>query len=196
MGEVILGVDFGSKRSGFTAAAALVEGNIHIYQCTKGDDADLWLQDLISRLEPNIVGIDAPLSLPGVYTGLDNCDNYHYRHCDVQAGAMSPMFIGGLTARAMSFSHWLSSNFETKIIEVYPKLGAKRLELSTSYKKDKDYIGPAQKLVEREFEGCGLLNELENWHQFDAVLALLSTVRYAGGNAQKIGLEVEGLIYF
>lgn len=196
MGEVILGIDFGSKRSGFTAVAALIEGNIHIYQCTKGEDADLWLQGLITRINPDIIGIDAPLSLPGVYRNIDGCTNFHYRHCDSKAGAMSPMFIGGLTARAMAFCHWLTSNFDPKIIEVYPKLGAKRLELSTGYKKDKDYLGPAQQIVEREFEGCVLLNKLENWHQFDAVLALLTSVRYAGGNAQKIGLEVEGLIYF
>lgn len=196
MDAVILGIDFGSKRSGLTAAAALIEGRIHIYQCSKGADADQWLKDVISRLQPSVVGIDAPLSLPGVYTNTNECSNYHYRMCDIEAGAMSPMFIGGLTARAMAFKHWISQNFQSEIIEVYPKLTAQKISLSTKYKKDKDYLGEAQSILVRAFGGDKRLDTTDNWHQFDAALALLSTLSYAQGKAQKIGLEVEGLIYF
>lgn len=196
MGEIILGIDYGSKRSGFTAAAALLDNTIHIYQCAKGEDADQWLQDLLSENKPTIVGLDAPLSLPGVYRNLKGCENYHYRHCDMQASAMSPMFIGGLTARAIALSQWIRSNLSAEVIEVYPKLAAQSLELSAKYKKDNTYLDQAQEQLAKALGGAQFLEKLSNWHQFDAALALLATLRYSRGEAQKIGREVEGLIYF
>ena len=102
---VALGIDYGSKTSGFTAAAGYSsKGVVQVHQSTKGKDADAWLLDLIKNLKPKYIAIDAPLSIPGVFIDPASFNNYHYRECDRLAGAMSPMFLGGLTARAMQLS--------------------------------------------------------------------------------------------
>ena len=105
MEVVALGIDYGSKTSGFTAAASYSStGTVQVYQSAKGKDADAWLLNLINDLKPKNVAIDAPLSLPGVFIDPSAFNNYNYRACDGITGAMSPMFLGGLTARAMQLS--------------------------------------------------------------------------------------------
>jgi len=197
MGKVTLAIDFGSKTSGYTAAALQDERNkITLYQARKGENADIWLKELIQRTSPEVVAIDAPLSLPGVYSKLEHCSNHHYRHCDLEAGAMSPMFLGGLTARAIELKSWLLQNTDAEVIEVYPKLVAQRLALDKRYKKDSSYLEEALVALDKELTGTMPGDAGENWHRFDALMALIAANRYVAGTAEKIGLETEGIIYF
>jgi hypothetical protein len=96
---MILSIDYGSKLAGTTAVCFEKNNQLHLAQSVKKQDADAWLRQLISTKKPAAVYIDAPLSLPGVYRGEGS--DYFYRAGDRAVGAMSPMFLGGLTARAM-----------------------------------------------------------------------------------------------
>ena len=197
MGKVILAVDFGSKTSGFTAAALFnSEGRISLHQALKGSNADVWLKELIKRHTPDIIAVDAPLSLPGVYARTEGCTNYHYRQCDLEVSAMSPMFLGGLTARAIEMKDWIHATLRAEVIEIYPKLVAQDLGLDKRYKKDFAYLTEALDILSAELSGSLDASQVTNWHRFDALLALRTASKYAAGAAKKIGLETEGIIYF
>ena len=96
---MIAGVDFGSKLSGQTVVAILDNDIIQVQRSEKGKDADDFLLGVLEATKITLVGIDAPLSLPGLYLG--NGSDYFFREADRDLGAMSPMFLGGLTARAI-----------------------------------------------------------------------------------------------
>lgn len=191
----VVGIDYGSKLAG-TTVLAIFDSNtkrILLRQSSKKQDADDFVLSLLRENKADIVGIDAPLSLPGVYTGLEGNPDFHYRAADRQAKAMSPMFLGGLTARAMK----LATEIDATIIEVYPKLGAERYQLQErDYKRDKEAIAPCLKaLVQRTELPVGELS-IENWHQFDAVLALDITWRHYNNLADYYGDAKEGMLYF
>ena len=143
-------------------------------------------------------GIDAPLSLPGVYKGLLGTKNYHYRECDQQVGAMSPLFLGGLTARAMELKSWAEQSLSSTVIEVYPKLMAQKIALDPKlYKKSREYLSEAFEHLSKDHSlGINTNNSIDNWHQFDALLALATSLRFATGIAEEIGRKDEGIIYF
>ena len=118
-----IGIDYGAKLSGNTAVVWEEKGGLFCTQSAKGKDTDKWLGELIYSLQPEDIFIDAPLSLPAVYS--HSGSDYFYRRCDRECKAMSPMFIGGLTARAMRLKDTLS---EFNWHETYPRC---RTELTT-----------------------------------------------------------------
>jgi predicted nuclease with RNAse H fold len=193
---VALGIDYGSKTSGFTAAAGYSsKGVVQVHQSTKGKDADAWLLDLIKNLKPKYIAIDAPLSIPGVFIDPASFNNYHYRECDRLAGAMSPMFLGGLTARAMQLSAKLKALEIESVIETYPKMVCSTLGLDMKrYKKDDAYL---EELNFVDFLNNAQLDDpVKNWHQWDALMALLACLKHKNGTAEAIGDPLEGIIYF
>ena len=99
-----IGIDYGAKLSGYTAICFNQNDILTIQQCLYGKDADKWLKEVLTQHDFESVYIDAPLSLPGKYRALSGYNDFHYRKCDQELRAMSPLFLGGLTARAMSFS--------------------------------------------------------------------------------------------
>lgn len=192
----LVGVDFGSKTAGTTVLAHLSDdGEVRLFASKKGSDADQFLEELIEDIQPNAVGIDAPLSLPAVYRHVGGYDDFHYRVCDRLAGAMSPLFLGGLTARAMRL-HFIWQ--EMPVFEVYPKLLAQHLGLDMKrYKKDGAYLADAQQVWMAAWnQKVRLERDVQNWHELDALLALMSTERIIHGKAVEMGEEAEGIIYF
>lgn len=191
----IVGIDYGSKLAGTTVLAFFDTDSkqITLKQSSKKQDADAFVISSLRGYPVDLVGLDAPLSLPGVYNNLEGKSDYHYRTADRLAKAMSPMFLGGLTARAMK----LASEINASIIEVYPKLGAERHQLQElGYKSDKEAIIPCQKALAQRTELPieGLF--IENWHQFDAILALEITWRYHNNLTDHYGDAKEGMLYF
>ena len=196
MEVVALGIDYGSKTSGFTAAASYSStGTVKVYQIAKGKDADAWLLNFIHDLKPKNVAIDAPLSLPGVFIDPSSFNNYHYRACDRITGAMSPMFLGGLTARAMQLSAKLKALKIESVIETYPKMVCGTLGLDmTRYKKDSAYL---EELNFVDYlQNAQLEHDVKNWHQWDALMALLACLKHKNGTAEAVGNPLEGIIYF
>ena len=160
-----LGIDFGARKSGNTAICFLDNDQLYIFQTEKSKDTDVLLKEWVHQLAPDTIFIDAPLSLPAAYFGQGT--DFMYRQCDRVLGAMSPMFLGGLTARAIQFSHWLI-NKKIASHEVYPAALVKYglSDLGSTYTKNLDTA-----ILHLTLHiPYSLEREPTNWHQFDAVL--------------------------
>jgi predicted nuclease with RNAse H fold len=200
--SLIAGIDFGAKMAGTTVLATLDIDtmSLELFRTAKGQDADTFLANTILTSQPTLVCIDAPLSLPGVYRGLRHqngvlFDDFMFRDADRELGAMSPMFLGGLTARAMRFAHQITSA-GMRCVEAYPAALAKQLQLNhQGYKTDKRLIPDFwQTLLEYGmFRAKGSVVAL-SWHDIDAVLALLTAWRFHSGIADFYGHHDEGVI--
>jgi len=182
-----VGIDFGAKAAGTTCLCWLQAGQLKVYQSQKGQDADAFVLSFVGQHQPRQVFIDAPLSLPAVYGGAGG--SYFYRACDVALGAMSPMFLGGLTARAMQLAYNLQQA-GVAVHEVYPAAAAKHLlPEGSGYKTNLPQFATAlSRLLP-----C-VPPPLANWHQADSVLAWLTGYRHSRGLAIVHGHQAEGFI--
>jgi predicted nuclease with RNAse H fold len=194
--KTILGVDYGSKLAGTTVVAFIAEGGVKMKAAVKGQDADNMLLELCREHKPSLVAIDAPLSLPGVFTGVTDCQDYFYRACDKETKAMSPMFLGGLTARAMKLAAQLRL-MGTEVIEAYPVRLGQQLGLGAfGYRKKEPNLKAILDALEQQTgmdisEVSGLTG-----HHIDAALALHIGNRYISGQAECFGKQEEGIIYY
>jgi predicted nuclease with RNAse H fold len=190
MAQLIFGIDYGAKNSGFTRVfAGKDEENLCCYRIEKGKDTDQWLSELIEEQKPALIAIDAPLSLPGVYQKLKGFTDFFYRHCDRELGAMSPMFLGGLSARAMKLrSQYPHVNF----IESYPSAFVKTYYPAQHQLYKKDYSAFLEQ------HGQDLINDvdmLQSNHDLDAIICWHIGKKYLDQNTKVFGKPEEGLIY-
>jgi predicted nuclease with RNAse H fold len=191
----LIGIDYGAKLAGTTAVAIFIQetNKVDLYCSVKKQDSDAFILDLLHSLSAAYIGIDAPLSLPGKYIGLPDCTDYFYRSCDKELQAMSPMFLGGLTARAMALKEKLSLEGH-RCFEVYPSALAKT---NNEWSKLRS-INEANELAEvfHGLSGLDLKNHQNNInkHMIDALLALQSVRRYINGSYMLYGFEEEGQI--
>ncbi|MBD99713.1 MAG: hypothetical protein CMO34_07710 [Verrucomicrobia bacterium] len=193
---MISGIDFGAKEAGTTVIAYADEDNkVSFCASRKGQNADLFILDKIGEYNNTwLVFIDAPLSLPRVYQGGATTQDYFYREADRITGAMSPMFLGGLTARAMKIATELRRQGIT-VVETYPSKLAEVLSLkSMGYKGRKENLilvcNKLKEISELDFDNA----EVKNWHYFDALLSLYSAKRYEIQASMEFGNVIEGTI--
>lgn len=193
---MIIGIDFGAKMAGTTVIARLYEHNKVDFFCSeKNQDADEFILDFIKKNEDIwLAYIDAPLSLPAVYSGNSNSQDFFYREADKATGAMSPMFLGGLTARAMKLSTQLKS-LGIKSVETYPSKLAEVLKLKElSYKKELSNLpiicSQFHEISKFEFD-C---KDVPTWHHLDALLCLYSAKRHEMQASMVFGDPNEGTI--
>ena len=193
---MVAGIDYGSRLSGKTVVAFLHDNlEVRFHSTLKGEDADLSVMQVMKLFPVAVVCIDAPLSLPGVYGGLPGFSDYFFRQCDRITGAMSPMFLGGLTARAMKLRSSLEDT-DVKVYEAYPGFMARNMNLGAlGYKREKTFLEKCIHLVGDQFHGVIDRGEVVSWHHFDALLALVAASKIANGTAVAIGDPNEGLIY-
>ncbi len=191
---MLVGIDFGKKLSGNTVIAYSVDSiNVKFEKSNKREDADELIHDFILRHLPEEVFIDAPLSLPGVYKGLANCEDYFFRKADRVTRGMSPMFLGGLTARAIRLKD-MAAGISVIFHETFPSYLARHWNLDKAgYKKSNQHIINVMELIRKQVKFD--LEEIESWHDIDALLALISHSRYREGKAKIFGINEEGLIY-
>ena len=193
---MIIGIDYGAKMTGTTVIARMFEHNkVDFFSSSKNKDADSFILNFMEQNEDVwLVYIDAPLSLPKVYSEKSSEGNYFYREADKATGAMSPMFLGGLTARAMQLSAKLTK-MGVKVVETYPAKLAEVLSLKEkSYKKDFSQVSTLCNII-KEKSGLEFDNEsVETWHHFDALLCLYSAKRYEMQSAMVFGNPLEGTI--
>ena len=190
----IAGVDYGSKLAGTTVIAHLENSKVHFLQSEKKKDADQFLLQQIEVLQIKVLFLDAPLSLPGIYQNLPNYDNYFYRKVDSELKAMSPMFLGGLTARAMRLKAELGKS-GVEVIETYPSHLAKSFQLKDfHYKKQKEHLVACSDYLIQQLDWSYEVPTPQNWHQLDALLAFYSAWRYENGAHQMFGTAKEGVV--
>lgn len=195
-----LGIDYGSKMAGTTVICRFDGEKFELLQSTKNQDADQFILEHCLHFHGPVF-IDAPLSLPGVYRGWPEYVDYFYREADKTVRAMSPMFLGGLTARAMQLQAKLQPHLPC--IEVYPAALARSLNLQEAgYKKETNKIPSCQASLLRQFHWppeiltAALRLCCSNWHQFDAFLAWCIGWKVQRKIASVAGAEPEGLLYY
>lgn len=185
-----LAIDFGAKTAGTTAIAWLAEGRLQLAQSAPKQDADSWLRQQIQRLQPQALYIDAPLSLPLAYRQATDAPDFHYRACDRAVGAMSPLFLGGLTARAMQLVH----EVDIPAYEVYPKLAGHAIAKDLYHKKNGDTLSDFTKVLQQHLPYPA--PQPANWHQADALLAWYIGWKHQTGKADFVGDAQEGVIWY
>jgi len=189
------GIDYGSKMAGTTVLAYVSDSGQMIFrQSAKKQDADQFLLDWAEEQErPAQLFLDAPLSLPSVYQHPDRGSEFFYRAADKEVQAMSPMFLGGLTARAMRLAQDLRHR-SWIVREVYPGHLARTLALKDlGYKKKVGDLPAVLAAFRQKMPGLPEAHPA-NWHQFDALLAFCSGWRYQKGQHLSFGEPGEGLI--
>lgn len=188
-----LGIDYGAKLAGTTAICFEQSGELQILQSEKKKDADKFIQQTIKEIQPTAIFIDAPLSLPLAYFGAGG--NYFYRDCDKILQGMSPMFLGGLTARAIKLSKPYEKNGIT-FFETYPAQIVKHYlaGITEGYKKQKIFLPDFCEILTQQLP-YGFAVIPSNWHQVDSALAWWAGWRYKNGEVKVYGNEKEGLIY-
>lgn len=188
--EILWGIDFGARRSGNTAIAISVNQEVKFHQAEKGEDADAWIDDLMEKLPPEIIAIDAPLSLPSGWCG--GIGDLFYRQCDKEMKAMSPLFLGGLTGRAVRFKRGLKAT-KIKVIECYPKGFVNHL-LKGEYPEINEGVETILEKLPDEIH-LKVNKGPENEHQLDALMALVVAFRFRAQKAESHGKYGEGLIW-
>lgn len=195
--DIIFGIDYGSKLTGNTVIALFNGEEIMFLDVDKGVDADQFILNAAKHFKPALIFLDAPLSLPGIYTGLKNCTNYHFRHADREACAMSPMFLGGLAARAMELKSKLEK-MDIPVKETYPRIMANHYKLKDlGYKTHQMALKDCREFVCASFKNslkCNL-KDIKTWHHLDALLALIAALNYTQGKGQIFGQADEGQIF-
>lgn len=184
------GIDYGSKMAGTTVICYNQDGKLYLYSSKKKEDSDEFISQKVQELNPSAVYLDAPLSLPGAYFGQG--DNFHFRKCDMECKAMSPMFLGGLTARAMKLSN---NHPSTKFHETYPGYFIREvIEAKEIYrKKEKEVNQDIIDLIQSKVQ-LPIAVPIENYHQLDAVICWLSGKRHSDNKHITLGDEGEGVI--
>ena len=191
-GKTIVGIDYGNKYAGTTVICYNSGNKIKFVQSSKNTDADSFLLNELAYLHPDLIMIDAPLSLPGVYWLGNDYRDHFYRSCDRELKAMSPMFLGGLTARAISLIKKMNG---TEVKETYPRKLVDILLLPyAQYKHDKQELGPFANQLKLKSDVKFNESQITSWHHVDAFLALLSGLRYLGKIHQKYGIPEEGIV--
>ncbi len=179
------GIDYGSKLAGTTAVTCLQSNQLVIIQSNKKQDADQMISELVEKYMPEYIFLDVPLSLPGVYFDNQLYHDYFYRACDRKLGAMSPMFLGGLTARGMK----LCADFSKQGIEcyeTYPTALAKFLGIENWEN--------IHEIAEKMLYPI-TIQQPENKHQADSLLCFLAGYRFQNKLSEIIGDKPEGLIF-
>lgn len=187
--EDFVGIDLGARSSGNTAVCHRSRGLFRFARSAKGADGDAWLEEHIARLAPAVIYMDAPLSLPGAYFGRGH--DHFFRLADQQAGGMSPMFLGGLTARAIRLAEgWRKQGI--RVHEAYP---AALIRNSWEFLHIASGRAiPRHKL--RLMAGMCMLPPPEpaDRHEADAWLCWVIGHRHQRGEATLFGVPEEGVI--
>lgn len=193
--QQIIGIDYGNKFSGTTVICYNHFNQILFLNSSKNADADSFILSEVAQIKPGLIFIDAPLTLPGIYWLGNGYRDYFYRECDKEMQAMSPMFLGGLTARAIKLKHQLTeSGFD--VFETYPRRMLDVLYLPVDYykrrRKDLDWM---LDLLMNKTNISFNKKAVISWHHLDALLAFLSGMRYLSGKSITYGNTEEGLVY-
>ena len=193
----IAGIDLGKKLAGTTVISYVTESSTMAWaQASKNEDADAFIRSFLKSLPVKALFMDAPLSLPGVYRFGKPYEDYFYRKGDRALGAMSPMFLAGLTARAIRLKDQLEAEIGLTVYEAYPKALAQILALqSLDYKGQKAAIPNATSYVANEAGLTASTHRLPDWHHVDALLALTTGLRWLRNDHQVWGNEEEGAIF-
>ena len=121
-------------------------------------------------------------------------NEFFYREADKKLNAMSPMFLGGLTARAMKLKRILNAQ-NISLFETYPAaLVCELFPTSASYKKNIEKFCKELRQITMTYN-LPSLPKFTSFHQADSLLAWLSGYRHLHHQSNLYGSSEEGLIF-
>ncbi len=185
-----IGIDYGSQKAGTTVIAHCQNSQINFLQSVKGQSADDFILKTVKEHFSLIdcIYIDAPLSLPSAY--YNKGKDFMYRMADRQLSAMSPMFLGGLTARAMRLAKELKE-IDVSSYETYPA----RVESTLLGQSTPKKVKPDPNAVIDLFKAAHFsISTIKNRHQYDAIWAWWAGYRHKSQTAELVGDPNEGII--
>ena len=179
--KVIIGIDLAGVEKNPTGWASWKNKTISTRHLYKNQE----IFEHSTKLEPTLIAIDAPLSLPKKGATRKADKEMHRRGYPV----FPPRFpaMEKLTLRAMKITQQIKSE-KLHVIEVHPTSTRKALKIPT-----KDW-----EKIQNIFLHMGLKGDLETRvltsHEIDAVTAALTGHLYLQGKIDLIGDEEEGYI--
>jgi hypothetical protein len=192
----VLGIDLaGSKKR--PTGICLMDGRLKINCKTLFKDEEIL--DLIEKEKPNLIAIDAPLSLPSGRKDLrkpptKRSGGGHFRECDRELFSLGikffPITLGPmrlLTKRGIKLKKALEKE-GLEVIEVYPGASQDLLSIPRKGKGLKSLSSGLKKL------GIEGLKKNLTADELDAVTAAHTGLLYLNGKFLAIGNKKEGLI--
>jgi predicted nuclease with RNAse H fold len=154
---------------------------------------DKEILDLIEKEKPDLIAIDAPLSLPKGRKSLKRRSKIHFRKCDRELWSFGikffPITLGPmrkLTERGIKLRKILEKKY--KVIEVYPGATQDILKIPRKQKGLKKLKKGLEKL------GIKILKKNLNGDELDAITSALTGFLYLRGKYIAIGDEKESQI--
>jgi predicted nuclease with RNAse H fold len=186
----ILGIDLAGSEKRKTGICILNEKMEANCFCLFKDKEIL---DLIEKEKPDLIAIDAPLSLPRGRKSLKKKSKIHFRKCDKELWEFGikffPITLGPmrkLTERGIKLRKILEKRY--KVIEVYPGATQDILEIPRKQKGLKKLKKGLEKL------GIKILKKNPNGDELDAITSAFTGLLYLKGRCIAIGDKKEGQI--
>ena len=188
----VLGVDLAGSPKRRTGICVMDENFRIIYVSSVFKDEEII--EIAKKFKPDLVAIDAPLSLPFGRKSLDKKSNIHFRKCDKELWKLKikffPITLGpmrSLTKRGIKLKKVLE-NLGFRVIEVYP--GATQ-DILGMPRKQRGREKLLNALKERGIKG---MSGNENVDELDAITAAYTGILYLKGKTIEIGDPKEGTI--
>jgi uncharacterized protein len=179
----ILGIDLAGKQENPSGLAVLVDNNMKLFTCYSDNE----ILDLTNELKPDIIVIDAPLSLPKGRCCLEkDCKcavGGHFRQAERdirQYGRVLPLTFMGmkmLTLRAVKLSTKLKKEFT--VLESHPNTTSKILKFKDPYSGLNQFFSISSEATE---------------HELDAGILTLTGLFYIKNLCIELGDPDEGII--
>jgi len=186
----ILGIDLAGSEKRKTGICILNENLEAKCFCLFKDREIL---DLIEKEKPNLIAIDAPLSLPRGRKSLKKKSKIHFRECDKELWKLGikffPITLGPmrkLTERGIKLRKILEKKY--KVIEVYPGATQDILKIPRKQKGIEKLKKGLEKL------GIKFFKKNLNGDELDAVTCAFTGFLYLKGKFLALGNKKEGQI--
>jgi hypothetical protein len=188
---IVIGIDLaGSERR--NTGICILNKNLEAKCFVVHKDEEIL--DLIEKFKPDLIAIDAPLSLPKGRKSLDRREKIHFRECDKKLFELGikffPITLGPmrmLTKRGIKLRRILEKK-GYKVIEVYPGATQDILKIprkNASLKKLKKGLEKFEIKIERR--------ELTH-DELDAITAAYTGYLHLKGMSVSLGNDNEGTI--
>ena len=188
----VLGIDLAGSPKRRTGICIMNENFRIIHVSSVFEDSEII--EAAKKFKPNLVAIDAPLSLPKGRESLDKKSNIHFRKCDKELWKLKirffPITLGpmrSLTKRGIRLKKVLK-NLGFRVIEVYPGATQDILGIPRKQKGREKLLNALKKRGIKGMKGN------ENVDELDAITAAYTGILYLKGKAIEIGDPKEGTI--
>jgi len=186
----IVGIDLSGSQKRESGICVL---NRKLYAKTLILFSDKEIVSFLEKEKPDLIAIDAPLSLPKGRKSLEKKSKIHFRKCDKELSNLKikffPITLGPmrkLTERGIKLRKILEKKF--KVIEVYPGATQDILKIPRKQKGEKKLFLGLKKI------GIKIKNKKISHHELDAITCAFTGYLFLKGKTISLGDKKEGQI--